>query len=388
MFASQSRHTTSGQPFSEIDIDLMGIALAQARSALGRVAPNPAVGAVVARPGVVIASGATQPPPGPHAEVVALTAAGSSAAGASLYVTLEPCSHFGHTPPCASAVIAAGIRRVIVATLDPNPVVDGRGVEQLRAAGIEVEVGLLGEEARAIIAGFATRIRIGRPLVTAKYAMTLDGRIATRTGHSRWISGPESRQHVHLLRDRVDAVLVGSGTVLADDPLLTTRLSADLAGYGGPHHPLRVILDRSARVSPHSRMFASDTPGHTIVVTSADASTSNISALESRGTEIVQLDGGVEAVLNLLGERGVNDLLVEGGARIFGAFFDARFVDRVRVYLASSIIGGEQAPSPVGGLGVATMLEAARIVDQRVTQLGDDLCVEGQVVYPEVATDV
>jgi len=388
MSTPQSRDTTSDQPFSEIDIDLMRLALVQARSMLGRVAPNPAVGAVVARDGVVIASGATQPPPGPHAEVVALTAAGSSAAGASLYVTLEPCSHVGHTPPCASAVIAAGIRRVIVATLDPNPVVDGRGVEQLRAAGIEVEVGLLADEARAIIAGFATRIRIGRPLVIAKYAMTLDGRIATRTGHSHWISGPESRQHVHRLRDRVDAVLVGSGTVLADDPLLTTRLAADLTGSGGPHHPLRVILDRNARVSPHSRMLATDTPGRTLIVTSVDAPASNLSAIESSGAEIVRLDGDVEAILNLLGARGVNELLIEGGTRIFGAFFDARFVDLVQVYLAPSIVGGERAPAPVGGLGVATMLAAARIVDQRVTRLGNDLCVEGRVVYPGVGAGV
>ena len=388
MSTSNAVDTIPQHDFSGSATELMSLAITQARTAFGRVAPNPAVGAVIARDGVVIATGATRPPPGPHAEIVALTVAGEAARGADLFVTLEPCAHFGRTPPCVNAIIDAGIRRVVVAMLDPNPVVDGRGVEQLRAAGIAVEIGLLTDEAQEAIAGFTKRIRTGRPLVTAKYAMTLDGRIATRIGHSRWISGPESREHVHLLRDRVDAILVGSGTVLADDPLLTTRIPDQLAGYGGAHHPLRVVLDRNAHMSPNSRMLEADTPGQTLIATGREAPESSIRALEATGAEIVRLNGDLGSVLDFLGTRGVNDLLVEGGAGIHGAFFDSRLVDRVRVYLTPSIVGGGCAPSPVGGRGVATMPEAVRIVDQRVTQFGNDLCIEGRVVYPEEVADV
>ena len=215
----------------------MRLALAEGRRALARTSPNPAVGAVLVRDGRVVGAGATQPPGGAHAEIMALRAAGAAARGATLYVTLEPCAHHGRTPPCVDALIAAGVARVRAAIVDPFPPVAGRGLDRLRAAGIEAEVGLCAAEARALHEGFLTRLATGRPHVTAKWAMTLDGRIATRTGHARWITGPAARREVHRLRDRVDGILVGVGTVLADDPLLTTRLPDGEAGTAGPTTP-------------------------------------------------------------------------------------------------------------------------------------------------------
>ena len=362
------------------DRELMGHALRQAQSALGRVAPNPAVGAVLVRDGTVVGLGATQPPPGPHAEVMAIREAGDLAFGADLYVTLEPCSHHGRTPPCADAVIAAGVRRVIAATHDPHPLVNGGGFEKLRAAGIRVDVGLLAGEATHLIEGFVTRITTGRPRTTAKYAMTLDGRIATRTGHSRWISGSASRQDVHVRRDRSDAILVGIGTLLADDPQLTTRLPDELCGYGGPHHPLRVVLDRLARTPLAAKMLSPDIPGQTVIFASEQAPHERVHALREAGAEVVLLEQVTpRQVLQRLGAWGVNDLLIEGGGNVLGAFFDAGLVDRVCVYVAPSIAGGAAAASPVGGAGVATMPAAWKIVDRTVTALGDDLLIEGRV---------
>lgn len=366
------------------DHELMGLALQQARTALGRVAPNPAVGAVLVRDGQVVGRGATQSPPGWHAEIMALRDAGELARGADLYVTLEPCCHHGRTPPCVDAVIAAGVRRVIAATGDPHPLVDGGGFERLQAAGIPVEVGLRADEADDIIAGFVTRIQTGRPRTTAKYAMTLDGKIATHSGHSRWVSGPESRQDVHIRRDRTDAILVGIGTLLADDPQLTTRLPDELAGYGGPHHPLRVVLDSQARTPANARMLSPETPGQTVIFASEQAPPDGVEALREAGADVVVLEQvSVDAVLNCLGQRGINDLLIEGGGTVLGAFFDAGSIDRVCVYVAPVIVGGDTAASPVGGHGVVTMPAAWNIVDRRVTTLGGDLLIEGRVLAGE-----
>jgi diaminohydroxyphosphoribosylaminopyrimidine deaminase / 5-amino-6-(5-phosphoribosylamino)uracil reductase len=358
----------------------MDLALDQARSALGRVSPNPAVGAVLVSDGQVVGQGATQPPPGAHAEVMALRQAGDQACGADMYVTLEPCSHFGRTPPCVDAIIAAGVKRVVAATGDPHPQVDGGGFAKLRAAGIAVDVGLGADEAREIIGGFVSRIETGRPRTTVKYAMTLDGRIATRSGHSRWVSGPESRQDVHVRRDRCDGILVGIGTLLADDPQLTTRLPDDLSGYGGAHHPLRVVLDRKARTPVTARILSPETPGETVIFVSDLAPPKRVAALRHAGADVVALeDVTPRMVLQHLGERGINDLLIEGGGAVLGAFFDAGLVDRVAIYVAPVIVGGSDAMSPVAGTGVATMPEAWQLVDRRVTRIGDDICIEGRV---------
>lgn len=372
----------------------MNEALTLARSALGRTAPNPAVGAVVVRAGRVVGRGWTRPPGGPHAEVVALAEAGATASGATLYVTLEPCAHHGRTPPCADAVAAAGIARCVVAVRDPFPAVAGAGLARLRAAGVEVEVaeGAVAAAATALNAGFFTRVRTGRPLVVAKYAMTLDGRIATRTGHSRWISGEASREAAHLLRDRSDAIAVGAGTVRADDPSLTTRLSPALAGDGGPRHPLRVVVAGRGPLPIAARVFSPTLPGRTLVATTTSVPPAWLAALAAQGVERVVVGDGpsvdLPALLDQLGARGITTLLVEGGARLHGALFDAGLVDRVAAFVAPVLIGGKGAPGPVGGRGMASMAEAWRLTEVAVHWLGVDLLVEGEVVRSGAAREV
>ncbi len=376
--------------WTEEDRRWMRRALALAWRAQGRVAPNPAVGAVVVRDGALVGEGATRPPGGPHAEIVALQQAGERAHGATLYVTLEPCAHYGRTPPCADAVIAAGIRRAVVALLDPFPEVCGRGAAQLRASGIEVEVGLEAREAALVNAGYLKRLSSGLPEVTAKYAMTLDGRIATRTGHSRWITSELARREAHRLRDRHDAVMVGVGTVLADDPLLTVRLSPEEAGEGGPHHPLRVVVDSRARTPPTAAMLRPDTPGRTLIACTADAPADRVRELEAAGAEVVVLprgEGGVDlvALLHALGERGVNRVLVEGGGRLLGRLFDLGLVDQVVAFIAPVIVGGCEAPGPIGGHGVAAMEQAWRLQSVELCRLGPDVMLAGRLTFPPIS---
>lgn len=370
------------------DERFMKEALALARRALGRVAPNPAVGAVVVRDGAVVGRGWTQPPGGSHAEAVALARAGDRASGATLYATLEPCCHHGRTPPCADALVAAGIRRCVVAVADPSPLVNGGGVARLRAAGVAVEVGLLAGDAADLNAGFFARLRSGRPLVLAKWAMSLDGKIVTHAGHSRWITGVPARIAAHTLRDRVDAIAVGAGTVIADDPLLTTRLPVDLAGDGGPHHPLRVIVDGRGSSPVAARLFDPAVPGQTLVATTAAASPAWLAALAARGIEWEVCGVGPLVDLGLLldriGRRGVNTMVVEGGSRLHGAFFDAGLIDRVAAFVAPVVVGGAAALGPIGGRGAATLAESLRLVDVRLYRLGDDLLLEGSVCRPPI----
>jgi diaminohydroxyphosphoribosylaminopyrimidine deaminase/5-amino-6-(5-phosphoribosylamino)uracil reductase len=372
------------EPTEAIDAAWMQRALALAARALGRTAPNPAVGAVLVRDGVVVGEGWTAPPGGPHAEVVALRRARDRARGATLYVTLEPCAHFGRTPPCVDALIEAGIARAVIALPDPFPGVSGRGIARLKQAGIAATLGIEADAAIALNAGFLTRILHGRPMVTAKYAMTLDGRIATRTGHSRWITGPESRREAHRLRDTHDAILVGIGTVLADDPLLTTRLTDEACGDGGPHHPLRVVLDSQARLPRDVAMLKPETPGQTLIVTTERAPDGAVEALRATGADVIQLPErevriDLHAMLRLLAERGVNSVLVEGGATVLGALFDADLIDQVVAFVASVLVGGAAAPGPIGGNGHATMDAAARLsaVESRV--VGADFMLSGRL---------
>jgi len=368
----------------------MSEALALARRVLGRTAPNPAVGAVVVRGETIVGRGATAPPGGPHAEVTALRQAGRAAQGATLYVTLEPCAHHGRTPPCADAVAAAGIARCVAASRDPNPLVDGAGLARLAAAGVSVELGLLEEEATALNAGFFARVRTGRPLVVAKYAMSLDGRIATRTGQSRWITGEPARLEAHRLRDRADAILVGAGTVRADDPSLTTRLPAALAGEGGPHHPLRVVVDGRGTLPVAARVFSPDLPGATLVATTAAAGPGWRAALAERDVEAIVAGDGprvdLPILLDCLGARGLNTLLVEGGAGIHGAFFDGGLVDRVAAFVAPVVVGGVAAPGPVGGRGVPAVAEGWRLRAPSLRRIGADLLLEGDVLPATDAT--
>jgi diaminohydroxyphosphoribosylaminopyrimidine deaminase/5-amino-6-(5-phosphoribosylamino)uracil reductase len=373
-----------------LDAKYMDEALQLGTSALGRTSPNPSVGAVVVNDTRVVGRGWTQPVGQAHAEIEALGEAGERARGAALYVTLEPCCHYGRTPPCVDAIIRAGINRCVVAIQDPFPAVSGEGIARLRAAGLTVDVGLQKFEASELHAGFVFRVRSGRPLVRAKFAMSLDGRIATRMGNSKWITGTVARRHAHVLRDQADAVVVGAGTVRSDDPRLTTRLSDEFAGAGGAHHPLRIVLDGRGVTLPSARIYSKDLPGTTLVVTTPRASRAWLDALASQGVEHLICGQGPNVdlglVLQILGQRGINEVLVEGGGRVLGSFFDAGLVDRVAAFIAPVVIGGSTAPGPVGGVGAERVAEAWRLGNLRTRVLGEDLLVEGTVVAPMTGT--
>lgn len=356
----------------------MALALDLARAATGQTSPNPLVGAVIVKNGAVIGIGAHLKAGEPHAEVNALRMAGEKAAGATIYVTLEPCSHYGRTPPCADAVIAAGIRRVVVATLDPNPQVAGTGVDRLRAAGLEVTVGIGEEEARRMNEVFFHYITTKRPFVTIKTASTLDGKIASVTGHSRWITGEAARKQVHELRRAYDAILVGAGTVLADDPELTARHNGELYG----RQPVRVILDSRLR-TPLTAKVVQDSQAPTWIFTTAESTEEKRSMLADKGVELFVVDAPitVEKVLTVLGERGITSLLVEGGAEVNGSFLQAQAIQKVVSYLSLKLIGGSAAPSPYGGVGIATMDEAVVLKDIQIERAGEtDVRIIG---YPQ-----
>ncbi len=352
----------------------MARAIELARGAEGRVSPNPPVGAVLVRDGVTVGEGATQPPGGPHAEAVALAQAGAGAKGAELYVTLEPCAHHGRTPPCTDALIAAGIERVHVAALDPAPHTDGRGVAALEGAGITVTVEG-SAAATELVEAFAKHVRTGLPFVTAKFAMSLDGKLATRTGDARWISGEGSRRRAHELRARADAVMVGIGTALADDPRLTAR---DVE-HPPETQPLRVVVDSAGRLPADAAMLGEQ--GATLV---AMASAGRADALAEAGAEVVVLPGAggrvdLGGLLAALGARGIVSVLVEGGAELLGALFDGRHVDKVVAFVAPVVIGGADAPSAVGGRGPERIADALRLRGVRYEPVDGDLMVVG---YP------
>jgi diaminohydroxyphosphoribosylaminopyrimidine deaminase/5-amino-6-(5-phosphoribosylamino)uracil reductase len=355
----------------------MGEALDLARRALGAASPNPAVGCVItSAEGAVVGRGYTQPFGGLHAEPTALTEAGKQAQRGTAYVTLMPCDHHGKTPPCTEALIAAGVKRVVVAVDDPNPE-SLSGKERLEAAGIHVEVGLRREEACEIMAGFLKHVRTGFPYLRLKYAMTLDGRIATRTGSSQWISGDQSREHVQTLRQESDAVLVGSGTALSDDPRLNVR---DASAW----QPHRVVIDSQCRLSPAARLFHSH-GGPVVVLTSNRAPAENRAALQAAGATLIELapseEGRIEldTALKRLGEIGLRTLLCEGGAGLAGALLDHQLIDEVVVYIAPKLIGGAEALSPIGGIGVAKMAAALPLEEMSLQHFGEDLCLRGRL---------
>ena len=358
-------------------------ALSLARQAVGRTSPNPPVGAVLVKDGVVVGEGFTLAPGQMHAEAVALNNAGAGAHCASLFVTLEPCSIQGRTPPCTDAIIAAGVIEVHVATKDPNPRVNGSGIAQLEAAGIKVFPGEREDEAREIYEAFAKFINVGIPFVTVKYAMTLDGKIATFTGDSRWVSGPEARSHVQEMRRTCDAIMVGVNTVLNDDPQLTAR---DSEGAPESRQPLRVVLDSRARTSLEARLLKE--PGQTLIAVTVPPE-SRVKPLVETGAEVMHLpataDGLVDpnAVLEALGARGVVSVLVEGGGALLGTLFDLKLVDKVIAFIAPSVIGGRSSPSPVGGKGIEMMSHATTIRQTRLERIGEDILVVG---YPEWAS--
>ncbi|MFY9821390.1 MAG: bifunctional diaminohydroxyphosphoribosylaminopyrimidine deaminase/5-amino-6-(5-phosphoribosylamino)uracil reductase RibD [Thermoanaerobaculia bacterium] len=334
-----------------------------------RTSPNPRVGAVLVRDGEVVGSGWHRQVGGPHAEVEALKEAGDRARGATLYVTLEPCAHHGRTPPCVDAVIAAGVARVVACHGDPDARVAGRGFARLRDAGIEVEVGILAEEAVRLNLQFLVAATLKRPAVTLKWAMSLDGKIATVTGASHWISSPQARRWSLALREEHDAILVGSGTVLADDPRLDRRLKLAV----GPN--LRIVLDRRLRTPPEAALFT--VPGPVLIYTqSADRRRREM--LIAKGAKVVDLTA-VEpgAVLADLYDRGVRSVLVEGGGEVHASFVAAGLYDQVRVDCAPLLLGGKDAPTPLGGPGFAILAEAPRLEELEAHRRGGDLILTG-----------
>ena len=355
-------------------------ALELAERGRGLTSPNPMVGAVVVTPdGEVAGEGFHARAGGSHAEVEALRAAGSRARGATLYVTLEPCSHHGRTPPCAPAVIEAGVARVVAAIADPNPLVSGRGFAELRAAGLEVVTGAGAAAAEDQNRAFLTAMRERRPHVTLKAGMTLDGKIADLHGASRWITGEPARQHAHRLRSESDAIVVGIATVLRDDPELTVRL-----GQPWPREPLRVVLDTGARTPVGARLLRAGRPGCALIAVGADAPDTRVKELAATGATIVSCrtsDGRVDlgTLLTELFAREVRAVLVEGGGEVHGAFLDAGLVDRVAMFTAPLLIGGRGATAVVEGAG-RELKSGVRLGAFTVTPLGDDLLIEADVV--------
>ena len=356
------------------DRDYMRRALRLAEKARGRTAPNPMVGAVVVSGGEIVGEGWHHRAGEPHAEVLAFRAAGDAARGGTLYVTLEPCCHYGRTPPCTEAVLASGVRRAVIAMADPFPRVSGGGLKILREARLEVECGLLEPEARELNRAYLKAVQSGLPWVTLKMAVSLDGRIATRTGDSRWITGEAARRYVHGLRDGNDAVLTGIGTVRADDPELTARLPR-------ARNPLRVVVDARGELPTESKLVRTACETSTLLITGPDAATE---ALEALGVQVVRvpLAGSrveLDAALRALVGRGVHSVLVEAGAELAGALLDARLVDEVAWFIAPKLIGGREAPAAVAGLGVERMAEALELHSVRTRRFGPDLGIFGYV---------
>jgi diaminohydroxyphosphoribosylaminopyrimidine deaminase/5-amino-6-(5-phosphoribosylamino)uracil reductase len=354
----------------------MRLALREAAKGLGRTSPNPAVGAVLVKGGRVVARGHHARAGGPHAEVVAIRAAGRRARGADLYTTLEPCDHYGKTPPCSIAVLEAGVRRVFVGSADPNPLVNGKGIARLRDAGVEVVEGVLREECDALNAHWFKFMRERRPYVTLKAAVTLDGRIATRTGDARWVTGEAARRWVHRLRDRVDAILVGSGTARIDDPLLTTRLPG-----GRGRDAIRVVLDTELAL-PRTLALLHPRSAAPTVVAHASARTRRFGP----GVELLRCrrgPGGVDLrdLLGKLAARGVTHLLVEGGARVHARFLAEGLVDRLAIFVAPKLAGGDGVPL-LAGPGPARMRDALRLDEVQVERVGEDVLVIGRPVRP------
>jgi diaminohydroxyphosphoribosylaminopyrimidine deaminase/5-amino-6-(5-phosphoribosylamino)uracil reductase len=336
------------------------------------------VGAVIVRDETIVGEGFHERAGGPHAEVMALAAAGDRSRGATLYVTLEPCAHHGRTPPCAPAVVAAGIRRVVAAFVDPNPLVGGRGLAMLRAHGVDVTDSVLAEDAERQNRAFVTAMRLGRPHVTLKAAMTLDGRIADVHGESKWITGTAARANAHRLRRDSDAILVGVETVVRDDPALTVRLDRSW-----PREPYRVVLDTGARTPPDARLIAAGTPERALVIVGETASTARVAALTATGARVVRVGehaGRIDlhAALAALAGREVRALLVEGGGEVHGAFLDSGLVDRVAIFIAPRLLGGRGATPVVAGAG-HPLGHAPRLRGLEVTQVGDDLLIEGDI---------
>lgn len=351
------------------DKEYMKMAIDLAKSTTGQTSPNPVVGSVLVKNNQIIGLGAHLKAGEGHAEVNAINMAGEKAKDATIYVTLEPCSHYGKTPPCADLIINTGIKRVVIATTDPNPQVAGKGIAKLQNAGIEVELGVLQKEADALNTVFFHYIQTKRPFVTLKSAVSLDGKIATVTGESKWITGEAAREDVHVFRHQHDAILVGVNTVLKDNPSLTTRMN------GGGKNPIRVILDTHLR-TPIESKIVTDGEAPTWIVTGSKVSEERVQEFQRRGVEILKLQTDsidINDLLTHLGERAVTSLYVEGGAEIHGSFVKEKAFDQFITYVAPKLIGGKNAPTSIGGPGFEGIDEALDLEIKEVSMVGKDI---------------
>lgn len=368
--------------FTDADVAYMRRALELAARGRGQTSPNPMVGAVIVKNGQIIGEGWHRAAGQPHAEIEAIRAAQEDVTGATLYVTLEPCCHHGKTPPCTDALIEKRFARVVAAVRDPNPLVGGKGIDALRSAGIQVDVGLCEQEARRLNEFFFVFHEKKRPFLICKWAMTLDGKIATESGHSRWITNELSRAYVHELRAQVDAVMIGVGTVIMDNPLLTVRLE----GYAG-RQPRRVIADGNLRIPSRAKCLTAAEPGEVLICTSSVAPREKIAELQARGHEVVVFPG--KAILDFrlvmaeLAKRGIQSVLCEGGSSLTSALFEAKVVDKVIAFMAPKIVGGKNAKSPIATWGVGHMDAALVLHDILIRRFGEDVCVEGYLSEEE-----
>jgi len=354
-------------------------ALELARLGQGLVEPNPMVGCVVVKNGQIVGEGWHRRFGGPHAEAEVLSAVGERARGATMYVTLEPCCHQGKTPPCTAAVIGAGLSRLVVALRDPYPEVAGNGLKQLAAAGIDVELGLCEDQAKELCGPYLKLITTGRPWVIAKWAMTLDGKIATRGGYSHWITSEAARQVGHHLRGRVDAILVGRGTAQLDDPLLTARLED-----APPRKAIRIVVDSLARLASFSQLVRTAREHATLLAAGPDADEKDLRRLADAGVEVLPFAAAThqerfEQLLEELGRRRITNLLVEGGSHLLGTLVDTRQIDEVHVFIAPKLFGGERALPAIGGKGVEQVAEGLSLSGMQAHNVGGDLYLTGRV---------
>ncbi|MGO5014354.1 bifunctional diaminohydroxyphosphoribosylaminopyrimidine deaminase/5-amino-6-(5-phosphoribosylamino)uracil reductase RibD [Niallia sp. Sow4_A1] len=359
------------------DQEYMKLALELAESALGKTNPNPVVGAVIVKDGVIVGTGLHRKAGEPHAEVHAFNMAGDHAMDATLYVTLEPCSHYGKTPPCALLVKNSGVKRVVVATEDPNPQVAGRGISIIREAGIEVEVGILKKEAQQLNERFIHNMIHEMPFVISKVAMTLDGKIATHTGHSQWITGETARKEVHLLRNKVDGILIGVGTVLADNPKLTTRLD------GPSKNPIRIILDTNLR-TPLNANITDCKEAQTIIVTAANIDSEKAMALKGKGVDLLAVSSingklDLKNALQQLYKIGITDILLEGGSEVNASFMREGLIQKYLVYIAPKIAGGANSYTPFRGEDIEKVDGAVPLRFEKTEWIGEDIKI---TAYP------
>jgi diaminohydroxyphosphoribosylaminopyrimidine deaminase/5-amino-6-(5-phosphoribosylamino)uracil reductase len=359
----------------------MQMALELAEKGRGAVAPNPMVGAIIVKDGRIIGAGYHEKFGEGHAEVNAIRSATEDVAGATIYVTLEPCSHYGKTPPCSDKIIEKKIGRVVIAALDPNPLVSGRGVKKLQAAGIEVVTGILAEESSRLNEIFMKYIVAKEPFVVMKAAMSLDGKIATRTGESQWITGPAARERVHQLRSALSGIMVGVQTVITDDPQLTSRIP-------GGKNPLRIIVDSTLLIPLEAKVLQNQELAKTIIATTERADRNKAALLEAAGIELLTVpakDGrtDLKALMRALGERGIDSILLEGGATLNFSALQAGIVDKVQIYIAPKLIGGETAKTPVGGEGIEKLSQAFGVLDLKASSVGEDILLEGYLAKNE-----